>query len=140
MSRSQFLEGGSSLGAKGFLRVPGVNPLSQDSSVNCIACGGDLNFLPYAFPFTFACSQGHFVTLQALLDVFLPQEQLPEPSALECWERKAFLLRQLAQRALEVGHVFTAADFQEVADRIEHWVSTLRNMLTKNEDEALISS
>ena len=140
MSRSQFLEGISSSGPQGFLRVPGLNPLSQDSSVNCTTCGGDLNFLPYAYPFTFSCSQGHFVTLQALLDVLLPQDQLPEPSALECWERKASLLRLLAQRALEVGHVFTAADFQEVADRIEHWVSTLRNMLTKNEDEALLSS
>jgi len=140
MSRSQFLEGSSSLGAKGFLRVPGLGPLNQDGSVNCTACGGDLLFLPYAYPFTFGCKQGHFVTLQALLDVLLPQDQLPEPSALECWERKAYLLRQLAQRALEVGHVFTAADFQEVADRIEHWVSTLRNMLTKNEDDALLSS
>jgi hypothetical protein len=140
MSRSQFLEGVRTAGAKGLLRVPSLNPLSQDSSVNCIACGGDLNFLPYAYPLTFGCSQGHFVTLQALLDVFLPQEQLPEMSALECWERKALLLRQLAQRALEVGHVFTAADFQEVADRIEHWVSTLRTMLTKTEDEALLSS
>lgn len=140
MPRSQILDGIRSSDAKGLLRVPSVNPLSQDSSVNCTDCGGDLNFLPYAFPFTFSCSQGHFVTLQALLDVLLPQDQLPEPSALECWDRKAFLLRQLAQRALEVGHVFTAADLQEVADRIEHWVSTLRNMLTKNEDEALLSS
>src|SRR5689334_10236831 len=115
MSRSQYLEGTRSVGSKGLFRVPGVNPLSQDRSVNCTVCGGDLNFLPYAYPFTFGCSQGHFVTLQGLLDVLLPQEQLPEPSALECWERKAFLLRQLAQRALEVGHVFTAADFQEVA-------------------------
>lgn len=138
MSRSQLLAGNRALAPKGLARIPERSPLSEDGSVSCIACGGRLSFLPYAYPFTFGCDQGHFLTLQALLDVFLPQEQLPEMSALECWERKSKLMRHLAKRALEVGHVLTAADFQEVAVRIDHWVATLRSMMPLSEAEALL--
>jgi hypothetical protein len=140
MSRSQLLAGNRAAEAKGLQRVPERNPLSEDGSVSCIACGGRLTFLPYAYPFTFGCDQGHFLTLQALLDVFLPQEQVAGSSALECWDRKSQLMRHLAKRALEVGHVLTAADFQEVAVRIDHWVSTLRGMLPLSESEALLSA
>ncbi len=140
MARSQLLAGNRALAPKGLQRVPQRSPLSEDGSVSCIACGGRLSFLPYAYPFTFGCDQGHFLTLQALLDVFLPQEQAPEVSALECWERKSKLMRHLAKRALEIGHVLTAADFQEVAVRIDHWVSTLRSMMPLNESEALLSA
>lgn len=140
MLRTEILELSRALGSNGLQRVPGVNPLSEDGSITCIACNGALSFLPYSYPFTFGCDQGHFLTLQALFDAFLLQdEQLPGLSALECWERKATLLRLLAQRALEVGHVLTAADFQEVASRIDHWVSTLRSMIPHDDSEAILA-
>lgn len=140
MARSQLLAGNRALAPKGLHSVPQWSPLSEDGSVSCITCGSRLSFLPYAYPFTFGCDQGHFLTLQALLDVFLPQEQQSQTSTLECWERKSKLMRHLAKRALEIGHVLTAADFQEVAVRIDHWVSTLRGMMPLNESEALLTT
>jgi hypothetical protein len=140
MARTELLSGNRALAPKGSQRIPLRSPLSEDGSVSCIACGGRLSFLPYAYPFTFGCEQGHFLTLQTLLDVFLRQEQFQEISALECWERKSKLMRHLAKRALEIGHVLTAADFQEVAVRIDHWVSTLRSRMPLNESEALLTA
>lgn len=140
MSRSQLLAAHRASAARSPERIPRCSPLSEDGSVSCIDCGSQLSFLPYAYPFTFGCERGHFLTLQTLLDVFLPQEHLPNLSTLECWDRKSQLMRHLARRALEVGHVLTAADFQEVAVRIDHWVTTLRNMTPHNESEALLSA
>jgi len=140
MSRSQLLAGDRVRASKGPEPVPQRSPVSEDGSVACTACGGRLSFLQYAYPFTFGCDRGHFLTLQALLDAFLHQEQLPETSALECWDRKSRLMRHLAKGALEAGHVLTAADFQEVAVRIDHWVSTLRNMMPLSEAEALLTA
>ncbi|HLY10586.1 MAG TPA: hypothetical protein VKW04_14880 [Planctomycetota bacterium] len=113
------------------------DPLVEEGFPVCTECGGKLSFLTYSYPFTFGCVQGHFMTLQALLDVLLTRAPASELSALDCWDRKAVLLRQLAQRALEVGHVFTAADLQEVALRIDHWVTTLRSLRPLTESEAL---
>lgn len=140
MPRSRILDPNRSLSTRALQRVPGSRSVSEDGSVTCIACGGPLSFLAYSHPFTFSCPQGHFLTLQALLDVFLPQEQVPEPSALQCWERKAALLRSLAQRALEVGHVFTAADLQDAASRIDYWVATLRRMIPSDDAQAILSA
>jgi hypothetical protein len=139
MSRSQILAGSNARAVRESDPAPAV-PLAANWPITCVACGGNLTFLPYGYPFAFGCGQGHFLTLQALLDVFLPQARHPELSTLECWERKALLLRLLAQRALEVGHVFTAADFQEVAVRIDHWVATLRRMIPLTESEALLTT
>lgn len=140
MSRSQILAGLTPRTLNGPERAPVSSPRAEERPIHCVVCGGSLTFLPYAYPFAFGCPQGHFLTLQALLDVNLSQTRHPELSPLECWEHKAILLRHLAQRALEVGHVFTAADFQEVAVRIDHWVATLRNMIPLSESEALLST
>jgi len=138
MSRTQLLSG--SAAPKGHQRLPQRGPISEDGSVSCVSCGGRLSFLSYGYPFTFGCERGHFLTLQSLLDVFLPQEQSEEASALECWERKSRLMRHLAKHALQLGHVLTAADFQEAAVRIDHWVSTLRSMMPLGESQALLSA
>jgi hypothetical protein len=140
MAGSMSLTSNRSLSPKGSGRA--ADALTPDESVGCVVCGGRLGFLPYAYPFTFGCDRGHFMTLQSLLDVFLPQSQTqtPDAYALECWERKSQLMRHLARRALEVGHVLTAADFQEVAVRIDHWVTALRTRKPHNGSEALLSA
>jgi hypothetical protein len=116
-------------------------PLQGSRSINCISCGSNLSFLSYSYPFTFQCARGHFQTLQGLLDVFLSQgEEQTRDSILVCWERKALLLRHLAQLALEVGHIVTAADFQVGADRIQLWLAELRRPQGRPESEAILSS
>ena len=112
-----------------------------NGAVNCAVCRSNLSFLSYAYPFTFQCDRGHFQTLQALLDAFLSQgEEQTRDSALLCWERKALLLRQLAQLALEVGHIVTAADFQVAADRIQRWIVEVRSPQGRPESESLLAS
>jgi hypothetical protein len=107
----------------------GGDPLPQEADVHCIACDGDLFFLPDCYPLTFHCENGHFLTIRDLLDEFLPLGKTPNAPALEFWERSARLLHQLAGRALEQRHALNAADFKESADRIDQWTRQLRMLL-----------
>jgi hypothetical protein len=100
--------------------------LPRDTEVHCISCGGALFFLPDAYPLAFHCDQGHFQTIRELLDGSSLQGHRPPAGALEYWGAKSVLLYQMAASALEQGHVFLAADFQETADRIDLWVSFLK--------------
>ena len=114
----------------GVIRLGG-DPLPRDVDVTCIACGGDLYFLPDSYPLAFHCVQGHFLTIQDLLHEFLPLGKAPAAPNLEFWERSARLLHQLAARSLELHHALNAADFQDTANRIDRWVSQLRVLLPK---------
>ncbi len=104
-------------------------PLPQEAEVGCIACGKPLYFLPHSYPLAFHCENGHFLTVKDLLDEFLPGDRKPPAPALEFWGQKAVLFHQLAARALEQGHALIAADFQETAGRIDHWIVQLRTLL-----------
>jgi len=114
----------------GILKLGG-DPLPAEADVHCIACGSELYFLPDSYPLAFHCVEGHFLTIQDLLHEFLPLGKAPEVPNLEFWERSARLLHQLAARALELRHVLNAADFQEMAIRIDRWVAQLRTLLPK---------
>lgn len=142
MSARPILQGSSSLSAKGLedssKSLP-VVPRVRDYPVACTVCGGALSFLADSFPFTYGCARGHYLTIQDLLDAVLPTPGAPEATLTECWERKAGLLRQLARRALQVGHIFTAADFQDVANRIDRWLVSLRNGSPAEDIRLLIS-
>jgi hypothetical protein len=102
---------------------------------NCIACDGDLYYVPDCYPLIFRCANAHCLTLEDLLShdhrpgaaepVNLPQ------STLDAWVARARILHELSGTALRNGHAFMAADFQEAANRIEGWVSTLRSLLAK---------
>jgi hypothetical protein len=114
----------------GVIRLGG-DPLPAEAEVHCIACGGELYFLPDAYPLAFHCVEGHFLTIQDLLHEFLPLGKAPEAPNLDFWERSARLLHQLAARSLELRHVLNAADFQDTANRIDRWVAQLRELLPK---------
>src|SRR5438045_405823 len=104
---------------------------ARRNEVDCIACGGSLYFLPDSYPLAFTCRKGHFMTLKDILDKLLLPGEAPSESALQCWEGKAMLLHRLAARALKAGHAFTAADFQETANRVDEWVAKLRVLLPR---------
>jgi hypothetical protein len=110
--------------------------LPREADVHCIACGSALYFLPDSYPLAFHCENGHFLTIQDLLDEFLPLGRAPDAPALEFWERNARLLHQLAAQALEQRHALNAADFQDSACRIDRWVAQLRMLLPKPPPEA----
>ena len=101
-----------------------------ETSVDCIVCGGELNFAPDAYPLVFRCNEGHGQTLRDVLDELLLHRKSPRASTVDFWEERSLLLRGLAGRALREGHVFAAADFQEAAGWVEQWVDSLRLLLT----------
>jgi hypothetical protein len=103
--------------------------------VSCLACDGPLDFLPDCYPLIFLCVNAHCLTLEDLLSHDLLRGtivpgNLPQ-STIDNWEGRARILHELSERALRNGHAFMAADFQEAANRIEGWVSSLRMLLTK---------
>jgi len=103
--------------------------------VSCLACDGPLYLLPDCYPLVFRCENEHCLTLEDLLSHDLPRGtigpgNLPQ-STMDDWEGRAQILYELSERALRNGHAFMAADFQEAANRIEGWVSSLRMLLTK---------
>ena len=114
----------------GVIRLGG-DPLPAEVDVRCIACGGGLYFLPDSYPLVFHCELGHFLTIEDLLDEFLPLGKTPIAPDLEFWERGARMLHELAARALEGGHALNAADFQDTAGRIDRWVGQLRLLLPR---------
>ena len=103
----------------------GNDPLPHEV-VGCFACGSQLYFLPDSYPLVIHCGNGHFFTITDLLDDPLLLERMSRGSTVKCREGKAFLLHELAGRALNHGDVFTAADIQEAAGRIDTWVAQLR--------------
>jgi hypothetical protein len=106
--------------------------LPRDAEVRCIACGDSIYFLPDSYPLAFHCENGHFLTVQDLLEEYLPAEKTPQPCALEYWESKSRLLQELARRALSGGYALIAADFQETAGRIDGWGKNLQKLLAGN--------
>jgi hypothetical protein len=114
----------------GVIRLGG-DPLPAEVDVHCIACGSGLYLLPDSYPLVFHCEQGHFLTIQDLLDEFLPLGRTPKTPDLEFWERGARMLHQLAARALEGGHALNAADFKDTAGRVDRWVAQLRLLLPR---------
>ena len=109
----------------------GGDLLPQEADVHCIACGSDLYFLPDSYPLAFHCMNGHYLTIQDLLDQFLPLTRAPSIPTLEVWERGARVLHELAAQSLQQRHALNAADFQETAGRIDRWVAQLRLLLPK---------
>jgi hypothetical protein len=112
-------------------RTPLADYLPDGVDLRCIACGGLLYFRPDSYPLTFQCGNNHFMTLADLLDDTLPRGEMTCIPPLEFWPQKAMLFRRLARRALERGHPFAAADFQEAANRIDQWAGNLRALLSK---------
>jgi len=119
----------------GIIRLGG-DLLPREAGVHCIACGDELYFLPDSYPLAFHCQSGHFLTIQDLLDEFLPLGKTPDSLDLEFWERSARLLHQLAARAMEERHALNAADFQDTADRITRWVAQLRLLVPRTPSAA----
>ena len=110
----------------------GGDPIPLEAEVHCIACGNPLSFLPDSYPLAFHCEGGHWLTMQDLLDEGFPRPEGAPAAALTFWARQALLLHRLAGQALERGHAFIAADFQETAGRIDNWVAQLRTLLPKS--------
>jgi|SRR5882672_614033 len=108
---------------------PEVRIPSGRLSVECIVCGGALNFRPEYYPLVFRCENGHSQTLRDILDELLLHRKTPHASTVECWEERMLLLRGLAEHALRRGQIFAAADFQEAAGWVEQWVRMLRLLL-----------
>ena len=108
-------------------------PVPGETDVRCIACGKSLFFLPDSYPLVFHCEDGHFLTIQDLLDEELPQGKTAPTAALEFWTRKAGHLRALAASSLGLGHAFIAADLQDTAGRIDQWVTQLKGLLARAE-------
>jgi hypothetical protein len=103
----------------------GSDPLPLEI-VGCIACDTQLYFLPDSYPLVFHCGNGHCFTITDLLDDPHLLDRMSRGSTVKCWEGKAYLLHDLAGRALRNGNAFTAADFQEAAGRFDNWVAQLR--------------
>ena len=108
---------------------------SEVLGVHCLACDRDLHFVPDCYPLIFRCANGHFLTLGDLLSHDEARETTGtvnlSQSTLDAWTARARILHELSRSALQNGHAFMAADFQEAANRIDGWVSTLKSLLTK---------
>jgi hypothetical protein len=117
----------------GLAVAPGRTP-PRGLGANCIACDADLYYLPDCYPLLFRCANAHCLTLEDLLSHDYPGAAEPvnlPQSTLDNWVARARILHELSGSALLNGHAFMAADFQEAANRIEGWVSTLRSLLAK---------
>lgn len=100
-----------------------------DVLLDCNACDGALFFLPDAYPLVFRCHNGHFLTLGDLLDRLLSRDPGTSATVEVGWTETAVFLHKLAARALQCGHAFAAADFQDAATRVDRWVITLRTLV-----------
>jgi hypothetical protein len=107
----------------------GLTRRLDETQVRCVVCEETLHFLPDSYPLAFHCENGHFWTVQDLLDEFMPLGKTPPPSALEYWQRVSRQFHDLAARAHQGGHTLVAADFQETAVRIDEWERALRRLL-----------
>jgi hypothetical protein len=103
-------------------------PSANEPLFDCNVCEGSLFFLPDAYPLVFRCPNGHFLTLGDLLDRLLSPDAASSAWTGGGWPESAQLLHQLAARALQCGHAFAAADFQDAATRIDRWVETLQSL------------
>lgn len=109
----------------------GSQILPEGVDACCIACSSPLYFIPDSYPLSFHCRNGHYLTLTDLLDDLLSTRKKHTPSTLDCWRARACLLHELAKRALQSGHAFAAADYQDAANRLDQWVTKLRALLPR---------
>jgi hypothetical protein len=108
----------------------GPTTLPEVEQAHCVVCEGSLYFLPDSYPLAFHCNNGHFWTVQDLLDEFMSLGKTPPSSALEYWQRVSRRFHELAARAHQAQQTLVAADFQEAAVRIDQWEQALRRMLS----------
>ncbi len=114
----------------------GDKSLSQGVDIRCLACGGELYFLPDSYPLVFRCREAHLFLLEDLLNHTYPAkgqdgQWAPTLATLEFWKDRARLFRELTARALRGGQAFAAADFQEAGYRIDDWASKLATLISQ---------